>query len=221
MVTDTEMLTPKSAPKCLKAFYGARKASRSSAPTEIFTADQKRRNTAKSMIAPGDRPQEIYTPPVILEAVLKVWPRIALDPCSGPGSLIYADTHYYVSPSIVLTKSGKPKTVYTVNPGEIDGLTQKWVDYTYVNPPFNLLKAWLMKARHEGQDEIELMFLSPARGHRKWYRDVLHTCTSVCDLDPVKFVGFKSAFPTPLVMLYWGQNPNLFANAFEQLGDVR
>lgn len=221
MVTDTELLTPDTAPKCLKSFYGARKASRSSAPTELFDRDTKRKNTAKSLIAPGDRPQEIYTPPVILEAILKVWPKIALDPCTGPDSLVPAENTYYVSPSVVLTKSGKPKTVFTVNPGEVDGKSQPWVDYTYVNPPFSQLKDWLLKARHEGQDDIELMFLSPARGQRKWYRDVLYTCTSVCDLDPVKFVGYKSAFPPALVMLYWGQNPNLFAHAFANLGDVR
>ena len=35
------------------------------------------------------REQTIYTPQSIIDVVLKVWPEgIALDPCSGPGSIV-------------------------------------------------------------------------------------------------------------------------------------
>lgn len=198
------------APDCLQSSYGAGNAKR----------EEARKATARAAIGPGDRPQEIYTPQEIITAILKVWPCIALDPCTGPASLIPANNTCYVKPRYVSTASGKVKTVFRADESEIDGLLVRWPDYTYVNPPFALLKDWLCKARHEGEDS-EVMMLAPARGNRRWFRDVTATCSKICDLDPIKFVGFTSAFPQALVMLYWGENTSVFEYAFERLGDCR
>ncbi len=214
-------------PDALKAFYGAgnaKRAAEAELPTLADKAEERRKNTAKSMIAPGTRKQEIYTPPVLIEAILKVWPHIALDPCSGPESIVGAQRSFYTPPSVVLTPTGKQKIVYIPVGGDsVDGLTTEWVDYTYANPPYKLLKDWLLKARVEGDiQEREVMMLVPARGHRTWFRDVLASASEVCDLNPVKFVGYKSAFPAPLLMVYWGAFREIFKNAFSgKIGDCR
>lgn len=200
---------PAPAPKCMKALYGARAESR--------------KNTVKSLISPGERPQEIYTPRNILTAIRAMWPSIALDPCGSPDSIVYADETYCISPSIVQTKAGTTRVVYLPGtPGEVDGLRAPWVDYTYVNPPFRSLDLWLDRALAEGTSGKEILMLAPARTNRKWFRAATRTCSSICELDPVTFEGFDQAFPAPLWMLYWGQLTNLFEFEFDTvLGGVR
>ncbi len=214
-------------PAALQAFHGAGNAKRANLQDEVTLADKletRRKNTAKSMIAPGTRKQEIYTPPELIEAINKVWPHIALDPCSGPESTVGALRSYYTPPSVVLTPTGKQKIVYIPVGGDcVDGLTASWEDYTFANPPYKLLKDWMLKGHAEGHiQEREVMMLVPARGHRTWFRDVVATCSEVCDLNPVKFVGYKSAFPAPLLMIYFGAFREMFKEAFSgKLGDCR
>lgn len=205
------------APDCLAAFYGARS----------------RRNTIKSMVSPGERPQEIYTPECVRDAILNVWPHIALDPCGGPDSLIPAKHSYYVPPAVIglLDNKGVPKCnsdgtpkiriEFIASAGHEDGLNLPWCDYTYANPPFRYAKQWLAKALHEAGLGHEIMMLAQTRGHRSWFRKACKSATCVCDLNPLKFVGFKQTFPAPLCMLYWGDNTNQFELAFEHLGECR
>jgi len=197
------------APKCMKALYGAR--------------EQSRRNTAKSLISPGERPQEILTPRPLLNAIRAMWPSIALDPCGSPDSIVYADETYCVSPSVV--RKGDKTSIHYLpgTPGEVDGLTAPWVDYTYCNPPFKSLSTWLDKATTEATARgLEVLMLAPARTNRRWFRAATRTCSSICELDPVVFEGFDQAFPAPLWMLYWGTLTNLFEFEFDQvLGGVR
>lgn len=231
----TVSVTAENAPDCLRSLYGAGNAKRvAKAQSQLDERETRRKNTAKSLSCPGAREQEIYTPLAIVAAIKRMWPLIALDPCSGPRSVVGAERCYSVSPSIVpmldakgnarLDKEGniKTKVVYVPLAGETDGKAARWEDYTYCNPPFKFLKDWMMKARHEGEDGLEVLLLAPSRAHRKWFRDVAATATSICDLDPVKFMGFKSAFPGPMQMLYWGQLKNLFKHEFHGiLGDCR
>jgi hypothetical protein len=198
----------------MKALYDARG----------HDSETRRKNTAKSLISPGERPQEIHTPRCILTAIRGMWPSIALDPCGSPDSIVYADTTYCISPSIVRAPSGKVKILYIPGtPNEIDGLAAPWMDYTYCNPPFQLLRVWLAKALDEAfSGGKEILMLVPARTNRKWFRAATRTCSSICELDPVTFEGFGQSFPAPLWMLYWGTLTNLFEFEFDQvLGGVR
>lgn len=183
--------------------------------------EAKRRATASAHIGPGRRSQEIYTPPCVIEAVLKVWPYIQLDPCTGPGSIVPARHTCYVSPKAVVNEAtGRVKVHYEADVSEIDGKLVPWPDYTYVNPPFALLQQWLRKAQNEGETS-EVMLLCPNRTSRKWFRAAAKSASAVAELNPLKFLHYKQAFPAPLCVMYWGQNPNLFAHAFESLGEVR
>lgn len=194
----------------LQAFFGAGEA--------------KRKARAAALIGPGYRPQEIYTPACIRDALLQVWPHIALDPCSGPNSIMEAHETFYVPPTVIVSKTGRKRVVYVPGEGDTDGLAQPWQHYTFVNPPYGNLKKWMDKISWEGSprgERREVAALVPWRGHRAWFRDAIATCTSIVDLDPLAFVGFKNTFPAPLVMLYWGESKSLFELAFEALGDAR
>jgi hypothetical protein len=148
----------------------------------------------------GKRKQTVYTPQLIIDAVLEVWPHIALDPCSGPRSIVPARR-----------RVARPQ----------DGLAVRWPKYTFVNPPYDQLKAWLAhKPRHR-----ETMLLVPVRSQRPWWRDLVFHAEAderpaVCWLDPVTFRGYDDQFPAPLCVLYSGDRLPAFGRAFAELGSV-
>lgn len=173
----------------------------------------------------------MYTPREIIDAILRVWPHIELDPCTGPYSIVPARTTCFVSPKTVPAMKGgaqqvdtkgnpKFKIVYDADSNEIDGLLVPWCDYTFVNPPYARLEEWLAKAADEGRRGREVMVLCPLRPHRKWFRASTQGAL-VWDLNPVKFVGYKSAAPMAMCIVYWGENEMLFREAFVNLGGSR
>lgn len=192
------------APKPLRSFYGA-------------SDRQKHDNTVKSMACPGDRPQEIFTPRPLLNAIHKVWPRIEFDPCGHPDSPIVATrvlTGIQIPKlnrdgSVSYKKNGDPRLVWS---GE--GLDTEWPDGTYSNPPFSDLEEWMVKAASGVKKEV--MQLVPVRTHRKWWTAVASQCTAIAWLKPVTFVGFDQAFPAPLAMLYFGVEES-FVDAFSSV----
>lgn len=161
--------------------------------------DRSRKNTAKSMISPGTRPQEIYTPQIVLDVVAEVWPEgIALDPCAGPDSLVQAFDEY----------CGGLHT---------DGLVAPWANRTYFNPPYKDLKAWLFKAAVESTKGHEIIGLFPVRTHRRWWREIIFEADAISWMDPLKFKGYLQAFPAPLCLVYWGKRTVQFNNAQKRL----
>lgn len=193
-------------PNCLGGLYNS-------------TSTAKHNATVKSLTSPGERPQEIYTPQYIVDAILKVWGTVQFDPCWGPGSLVPSLTHAYVPPRYEIPAVGKPKLVFRAAEDEEDGLVVAWPDRTYVNPPFKFLKAWMAKARSEARSGAEIMLLCPVRPHRVWWRQTHVEASAVCYLNPVKFEGYKSTFPQPMCLMYFGAMGHLFEAAFAELGD--
>lgn len=142
---------------------------------------------------PGPRRQEIYTPKVILDAIAKFWPDgIALDPCSGPDSIVESDARLFESDN---------------------GLAHPWPARTYVNPPYRYLKDWML---HADQFD-EWIMLCPVRTNRTWWREVGYR-SFICWLDPVKFVGYDQVFPAPLCLMYRGDRNAEFVICFDHLG---
>jgi hypothetical protein len=192
------------APKALRSLYGA---------------SDRQKATAKSHIGPGDRPQEIYTPQCIVDAVLRVWGHVAFDPCWGPSSIVPSQTHAYVPVRYRFNAKGEAKPYYEAMEGDVDGLTVPWPSCTYANPPYVHLKAWLQKAVEEASYGTEIIVLAPHRTQRKWYRSAKRAARAVCELDPLTFEGYKASFPAALAVLYYGDCPHLFEAAFAELGD--
>jgi len=161
---------------------------------------------------PEEREQQIYTPWEIISVCLATWGRIELDPCSGPDSQVPAIVRY---------------------DEHVDGLTSPWVNGTYWNPPYADLAAWLNKSDrenligmnalcdpdHAGPDgSYEQIGLFPVRPNRVWWCEYMSTIpTVVAWLRPIKFVGFKSGFPAPLVLIYTGSNTEAFREAVKPL----
>jgi hypothetical protein len=75
-----------------------------------------------------------------------------------------------------------------------------------VNPPYEDLEDWLHKSTIEVQHgNTEQILLFPVRPNRTWWcKYMAEVATSVAWLKPLKFVGFASGFPAPLVLVHTG-----------------
>lgn len=144
-----------------------------------------------------DRPQDINTPLFLVDAILELWPSIALDPCSNPTSIVPAKMRLYEYETI-------------------SGLHIKWPNYTYANPPYRETKLWLRKARQGA----EHLILCPVRTNRRWWCQAASLASKICYLKPFAFLGHKQAFPTPLAMLYYGKEVAYFQSIFSNLGVI-
>lgn len=194
LVPETPAAIVLAKPNALQSLWGSGDVAR----------DRARKNTAKSMISPPeggeDRPQEIYTPQVVLDVVAEVWPGgIFLDPCSGAGSIVPALLRFNIVPQADALL--------------VDGISVPWLNFTYANPPFKYLGDWLKKAMLEASLGLEIIVLCPVRTHRVWFRRAMKHCTAITYLDPLCFRGFAQAFPAPLCLFYWGKRRELFLHA--------
>lgn len=58
--------------------------------------------------------------------------------------------------------------------GKNDGLTERWFNFSWCNPPFNECKKWIEKAYQENQErDIEIAMLIPVRTETKYWHDYL------------------------------------------------
>ncbi len=161
-----------------------------------------------------NREQEIYTPHIIVDILNEIWPEgIALDPCSGPESIVGAKVKWQGTKMPSPTVANPDRTVWTGF-----GLVQPWLERTYVNPPFKDLKAW-MKYAEQGKKETAL--LVPVRTSRKWWRQYAQGY-HIAWLNPITFLGYAGTYPVPLVLLYKGDRLESFKQAVEsrKLGEV-
>lgn len=139
-----------------------------------------------------DRPQDVFTPQFLIDAILRVWPEgIALDPCANRDAIVPANRYLY----------------------EL-GETTEWPDRTYLNPPYAFLKKWCQRLKGGS----EHMMLAPVRANRLWMVRALSEATVQCWLKPFAFHGFHQSFPTPLTMAYYGDRIDAFREAFAEHG---
>lgn len=60
--------------------------------------------------------------------------------------------------------------------GKANGLTERWFNFSWCNPPFNECKKWIEKAYQENQErDIAIAMLIPVRTETKyWHNYILH-----------------------------------------------
>ena len=163
----------------------------------------------RSLFGAKKREQTVYTPQCIIDALLKLWPEgIALDPCSGPDSIVPATVAF------MRVECGFAKLAGGVQSPGRDGLSIPWPERTYFNPPYNDIKPWLDKF----VESYEVVGLVPVRTHRKWWRYAAWHASEICYLDPLKFHGYEQTFPAPLCAMYNGGRSTSFRQAFAPLG---
>ena len=157
------------------------------------------------------------TPLKYVAATRKVFRgRISLDPCSNKWSIVAADTEYSL-PSH-------------------DGLEESWDFPTiYVNPPYGAdrkrgttIKHWLYKCAYAFKHhQAEVLALVPvATNTRHWKDHVWGQATAVCFLYDTRLrflVEGKDqgkGAPMACAMVYWGNNIDVFHEAFMEHGAV-
>ncbi len=146
---------------------------------------------------------EWYTPPEIVQRVVRVFGQIDMDPCSNSA----------VNPTVPAT------WVYTK---EDDGLAQTWTGRTYMNPPYGrVIGDWITKlcAEYEAGNVTAAIALVPARVDTDWWR--MMRDQTVCFIDGrLKFSGMENSAPFPSAIIYFGKDLRAFNTAFGDMGDI-
>ena len=157
------------------------------------------------------------TPHKYVEAVRETFDGVIhLDPCSNEWSVVNAKIEWSLP--------------------ENDGLRKKWLARTiYVNPPYGAdrergtrISDWLKKCASAFHDlGAEVIALVPVAANTlHWKESVWARATSICFLydTRVKFLenGRDSGKGSPMAnaMIYWGTNPERFAEVFSRHGAV-
>jgi hypothetical protein len=145
---------------------------------------------------------ECYTPPEIIERVLKVLKVIDLDPCSN------SDTEPNVPARRHYTEAD-------------DGLNHVWHGKIFMNPPYGRqLPDWisLLIEEYAAGRVKEAIALVPSRTDTKWFMS-LRPYARCFIWGRLKFVGQDNSAPFPSMVVYLGKRLNSFVAAFEDIGD--
>ncbi len=144
---------------------------------------------------------EWYTPPNIIDRVIRTLGGIELDPCADPKKTVPALNH--------LTE-------------EDDGLSFEWSGKVYMNPPYGAgIKLWVEKLRdhHVGGDVSEALALVPSRTDTAWFA-MLRDYPRCFIRGRLRFSGHDNSAPFPSCAFYLGPNVGRFVAAFEDMGDI-
>jgi hypothetical protein len=163
------------------------------------------------------------TPQVVIDALLRGWGSIALDPCSNEASIVPASLRLMLPTP---ERAAQP-TVRGVRLE--DGLAFDWdavgPRLVYVNPPFGLkgdagALPWLVKAA--AAQVAEVVLLLPARTDTAAFHEhVFGRCDALCFWQGrLRFSGARDPAPFPSVFLYFGSSPEKFNAAFAPHGKV-
>ena len=81
---------------------------------------------------------------------------------------------------------------------EIDGLSQFWDGVCWMNPPFNALGKWVLKAWTESQRNAIVVCLLPSRTNTNWWHDYAMKGEVRFIRGRPKFGGWEHGLPQPL-----------------------
>lgn len=156
------------------------------------------------------------TPKKYVDAVTEVFNgKVDLDPCSNKDSIVNAGTEYMLP--------------------EVDGLIASWdFERIYVNPPYGsnrenktTIRDWFVKiadARKAGSEIIALVPVATNTAH--WKDFVYPVATSICFLYDTRLRFFingredTKGAPMSCCAIYYGNNPDKFADVFSKHGAV-
>ena len=128
---------------------------------------------------------------------------IALDPCADPD-------HQFARVNLAAP--------------EDDGLIADWRSLAsggliFCNPPYGESIPRWVQACHESRAEAAL--LVPARPGTRWWRAASEGANArVCLYGRLRFEGAGSSAPFPSALFYWGRQPGLFCDTFDEHGEV-
>jgi len=151
----------------------------------------------------SSKSNEWYTPPEIIERVIKVMGFIDLDPCSNSKITPNVPAHNH----------------FTI---ETDGLSLPWYGRVYMNPPYGqeIIK-WVRKlcSEYENENVSEAIALVPARTDTRWFRR-LKKYPRCFVWGRLKFGGQTNSAPFPSMIVYLGENVRTFTDEFRNIGDI-
>lgn len=160
----------------------------------------KKKRRAKAIIGDGARPQQVFSPDWILDAVRQAFGGpIGFDPCAAENP----DDHVA---QVNFSGLGPNRLRYPEEVGEeefVMGELAKWpLLPTYINPPFNNLEPWLRAGLLQSIGGCPVVILTPVRTHRSWFWWHLGDTTEIVFLNyNVRFKGHQHAFPAPLCLV--------------------
>ncbi len=174
------------------------------------------RGTAKANTWATDTAKDYCTPPKYVDALLRVFPRIDLDPCSNGYSLVPAGMTWQLP--------------------EHDALNMEWPTsgYIYVNPPYGrdarsgtTLLHWTRKIHEAASGGAEVMALLPVAPNTRHWKAHVFRAQRICFLADTRlkfYVGgseLKKGAPMACAVPYWGRKHlGAFDAAFSEYGTV-
>lgn len=147
---------------------------------------------------------EWYTPPDILDRIVKVMGAIDLDPCSD--------------------SADKPNAPATEAWAKADGdsLQKTWHGRVFMNPPYGReIEDWISYAcaQYEEGHVSEAILLLPSRTDTKWF--VRLRAYPLCFIvGRLHFSGHDNAAPFPSMCVYLGKQTGKFAAVFGEIGGI-
>lgn len=116
-----------------------------------------------------------------------------------------------------------------------DGLKEPWYGANaFINPPFSSKAAWLKKAAEESRRPHPMIMIAPSAVlHNKSTRDYCATAIAHSPIGRVPFIaseqlqkhridegkeGAPDSPPDNMSLLYWGKNPQRFAEVLREYG---
>ena len=150
---------------------------------------------------------EYYTPMKYIEAVREVLEEIDLDPASCE----YAN------------KTVKAKIFFSY---QDNGLDQDWMGRVFMNPPYGKIGPLFVEkfVAHAKAGHIEgICLVNSGSTETNWFQCLFDGVMCFTDHRPIFDTIADSDNPAPMhggVFVYFGSNPNKFAETFRQFGNV-
>jgi DNA N-6-adenine-methyltransferase (Dam)/ASCH domain len=194
---DPQLLTPDSQPP------------KSHTPIDAASCPEETNRKGKSK--PSDR---CYTPPNIIELIVRVLGAIDLDPCADDGKHVPALLHYTAAD---------------------DGLSKPWHGRVFFNPPYSCpgkWVAWFLQEYAAGR-ATEAIALLPAATDTNWMFPILKAQPVCFWKGRIKFLDenyqpMRSGARQSHVLVYWGDafggrshRVQLFKEVFDEYGVVQ